>query len=1033
MNRPVNPPMTHQALRANPCVYTIPSGVPFALALARGVMTRHGASPESLSACRILLPTRRACRIVRDAFLRHTGGAPLLLPRLQPIGDIDADEIAIQLATQATFDLPAGLSPLRRQILLTRVILAQPDGLAKSAEQAVALAGALGDLMDRIQTEGLDIKSLSSLAGEDFATHWQITLDFLKILSEHWPAILSAENVMDPAARRDALTRAMTRLWRDDPPTGPIIAAGSTGSIPATGAFLETIARLPQGCVILPGLDQDMDEASWDGLDDTHPQAALKDLLTRMSLKRADVTLWDGANDPTGPDSGNKTLAARRHLATEIMRPAATSGLWQTLGHDPQKKTGLHKALESVFRHDCDTPQEEAAVIAAIFREALDPAHDPNGPGHDPHQRRTAALITPDRILARRVAALCRRWGIVVDDSAGEPLAGSAPATMLRLTLDAALTHLAPASLLALLRHDLCAAGMEGADFRHSVRMLERLLLRGLRPAPGCAGLRVRLDQHRTEFPKLFRSLDRVERLMTRIEPALDPLLTLADGAAHPFALWLETHLMTAETLSATGQESGSQRLWSGEAGSQAAAFLSELRDSARLFPDVTGEAYSGILEILMQGVTVRSLWGTHPRLAILGQIEARMAGADIVILGGLNEGVWPGDPGHDPWMSRPMRTNFGLPSPERTIGLAAHDFVQGFCAPTVHLTRSVRMDGAPTVPARWLQRLDVVMQGMGHDPAHIQTGRYKSLMKKADRPDSVRPVSRPAPCPLVESRPHRISVTKIDTLLLDPYSIYANSVLRLRPLDPIDKSPDEADRGMILHAVLDRFTHDHPEALPPDAVERFMTLARDEMNRRSADPAIWSVWIRRMERIAESFVATERARRPDISPLRTEIRGESIFRILGRDVTLSAIADRIDRTRAGELVLIDYKSGGAWSANKIKNGALSQLPLEALLLHRGGFEGVSGAVTELAYWKLTGREAEPLEIICVSENSGTSIAALAAQAGEGFEALMAAFMDPATPYYSLPRLDRIPRYNDYEHLARVREWAAPGESEEAA
>lgn len=1024
-------PMTHPMTR--PRVYTIPSGEPFALALARGVMARHGASPEALSACRILLPTRRACRIVRDAFLRLSGGAPLLLPRLQPIGDIDADEIAIQLATRATFDLPAAISPLRRQILLTRVILAQPEGLAKGPEQAAALAGALGDLMDRIQTEGLDIKDLSHLAGEDFAAHWQITLDFLTILSEHWPAVLSAEGAMDPAARREALTRAMTELWRTDPPPGPVIAAGSTGSIPATGDFLATIACLPQGCVILPGLDQEMDEASWAALDDTHPQAALKDLLTQMTLGRADVTLWGGADDPPeAMKSGNRHMAARRGLATEIMRPAATSGLWQTLAEHPARKEQLDAALRRIHRHDCDTPQEEAAVIAAIFREALDP-DDPDGPGHDPQQRRTAALITPDRLLARRVAALCRRWGIEVDDSGGEPLAGSPLAIFLRLTLHAALNHLAPAPFLALLRHDLCAAGMEGSDFRHSVRTLDRLLLRGLRPPPGFSGLRARLAQRRQDQPKLCLTWDRIERLMTRLDPALDPLLTLSDGAVHPFALWIEAHLGSAESLATTEQIPGAERLWSGEAGSAAAAFLSELRESAALFPPVTGRDYSGLLDLFMRGVPVRPLWGTHPRLSILGQIEARMVQADIVVLGGLNEGVWPADPGHDPWMSRPMRTAFGLPSLERAIGLAAHDFVQGFCAPTVHLTRSVRMDGAPTVPARWLQRLDVVMQALGHDPAHIQTRRYQSAMKTLDRPDQVRPVTRPAPRPPVESRPHRISVTKIDTLLSDPYSIYAHDVLRLRPLEPLDKIPDEADRGTILHALLDGFIRAFPDALPPDALEQFMTRARAEMTRRTADPTVWSLWMRRMERVAQAFIALERTRRPQVLPLKTEARGESIFQIAGRAVTLSAIADRIDRTRDGGLILIDYKSGGTWSANKIKNGTLSQLPLEALLLHRGGFPEIFGAVEEIAYWKLTGRESEPLEITSVSEDSGVSIKALADQAAEGFEALMATFMDPATPYYSLPRLDKIPRYNDYEHLARVREWAAPGESEEAA
>lgn len=1041
MTQPVTQPVTLGALRGLARVHTISAGADFAGALARGVMARYGTSPEALPACRIFLPTRRACRVVREAFLRLTGGVPLLLPRLQPLGDVDADEVSIHGAALEGLDLPAPMSALRRQILLTRVILSQPEGLARTPEQAVALAGALGDLLDRIQTEGLDIRNLAGLAGEAFAAHWQVTLDFLKIISEHWPAVLAADGSMDPAARRDAMTRVMTRLWREAPPAGPVIAAGSTGSIPATADFLETIARLPDGCVVLPGLDTCLDEASWEALEDTHPQAALKGLLARMGVRRSDVMPWEagvGLSPSDGTScSENSQEAVRFVLAREIMRPAATSAFWKNMAGSPEGG-GLDGAFTGLWRHDCDTPQEEAAVIATIFRETLGGSSVGHDPGHGGssggERRRMAALATPDRGLARRVAALCRRWGIAVDDSGGTPLVGTSPVRFLRLAFQAALEGLTPVPLLALLRHELCAAGMEGAVFRHAVRALDRAALRGLRPASGFSGLQARVAQRVEESALSGVALTRVTHLLTRLEPAFDPLLALAEGGGeHPFGAWLEAHLRCAEGLAAGVGVDGALRLWAGEAGSAAADFLSELRESAGFFPPLTGQAYAGVLDQLMRSVTVRPAWGTHPRLAILGQIEARMVAADVVVLGGLNEGVWPGDPGHDPWMSRPMRAAFGLPSPEREIGFAAHDFVQGFCAPTVHLTRSVRAEGAPTVPARWLQRLDVVMQAAGHDPAAIRTRRYKHYAKHMDRPDSVRPVTRPAPCPPVACRPTRISVTRVETLLSDPYSIYARDILRLRALEPLDKTPDEADRGTILHAVLEGFVRDFPESIPPDAAARIMTRARAEMIRRSADPAVWSVWMRRMERIAQGFVDHERARRGVVGPLRTEARGESVFQIAGREIVLSAIADRIDRTREGRLVLVDYKSGGAYTTGKIRSGALAQLPLEALILHRGGFEGLSGVVAALEYWKLTGRENEPIEIISLSDGPEVSVATLADQARVGFEALMAAFSDPATPYYSLPRLDRRPRYNDYEHLARVTEWSAPGEIPEAA
>ncbi len=438
--------------------------IPFARALAAKLLARAGGKPEELSRLRLLLPTRRACRTMREAFLDLSDGKPLLLPRLQPLGDIDEEELSF--GAEHDIARPPSIDPLRRQIYSPAHHGIARPGLDQSPDHAVALASALGRLMDRIHTENLDMRNLPALAGEAFAAHWQITLDFLTIISAEWPAILAdLFGVIDAADRRNRLINALADEWEKHPPATPVIAAGSTGSIPATGRLLKVIALLPHGAVVLPGLDPDMDAESWTALDDTHPQATLKHLLVQFGVERGTVKPWP-VHEAKSDDN------SRRWLAAEIMRPATTTGEWAALRGQTKQRATAEKNLQSVMRCDADTPQEEAKAIAVLMREALE------------HDGRTAALITPDRDLARRVAAECRRWNIAVDDSAGQNLPDTAAGSFLRLCAQACLKQLPPAALLSLLRHRLCGAP-------HAlVSALEVKILRGRnrrRVSRGCA------------------------------------------------------------------------------------------------------------------------------------------------------------------------------------------------------------------------------------------------------------------------------------------------------------------------------------------------------------------------------------------------------------------------------------------------------------------------------------------------------------------------------------------------------------------
>jgi len=972
-------------------VYTIPPDAAFVDTLAAGILEEVGDSPSGLLHYTILLPTRRACRALRDAFLRAGDGKAMLLPAMRPLGDVDEDEFAFHEAPEfGVVDLPPAIPGMRRRLLLARLIMSwerEEDDM--TADQAVRLAVELERLLDQVQTERLSFDGLKNLAPDDFAEHWQKVLAFLAILTEHWPGVVLEQGGIDQAERRNLLLAALADLWSETPPPGHVIAAGSTGSIPATADLLAVVAAMPNGRVVLPGLMRETDDASWTAIerDQTHPQHNLAHLMKRLSLTPPEILDWPGA----------ETNSARRKLIAEVMRPADTTQAWRLLDALPAD------ALEGIQRIDCADAAEEASVIALILRHALEDSD------------RTAALVTPDRILARRVAAELRRWNIDIDDSAGEPLATSVPGSFLRLIASMVVSGFAPAPLLAVLKHPLTAGGQEPVAFRRMARVLERHVLRGPRPGSGIAGLRAALPEDASgEASKLGDLVDSLEAITA-------PLVAAIDDASVSLDAMMTAHLRVAEALAATDAEDGASRLWNGDAGEMLAQFVAELCDAAPLLPPVAGYSYQALLDSLMTGATVRPRFGRHPRLAILGLLEARLQRADLVVLGGLNEGVWPPEPQPDPWLSRPMRERFGLPLPERRIGLTAHDFVQAFAAPEVVLTRATKTDGQPTVPSRWLTRLDAVLRGAGGEHAVLPAGQYpwRDIRALLNKPEQSIRITAPEPRPPLAARPRRLSVTQVEAWMRDPYTIFARHILRLRPLDPLDADPGAADRGMFIHDALDRFLREYPETLPPDSLDRLLAFGEEAFGAALVRPTVRAFWWPRFARIAGWFVKQEATRRGEIAKAYSEAEGRLDIASAGGSFLLTAKADRIDRLGDGGYEIIDYKTGSPPSNTDVGLGYAPQLALEAVILRGGGFKDIpAGDVSSLAYWQLSGGET-PATIRPVRGDATE----LADSALAGLRVLIESFDDPETPYAAIPRPGRAPRFNDYAHLARNREW----------
>ncbi|MBS0562245.1 MAG: double-strand break repair protein AddB, partial [Proteobacteria bacterium] len=845
---------------------------------------------------------------------------------------------------------------------------------------------------------GIDLADrLPDAADAQFAAHWNETLRFLEIVTRAWPAILAEAGLSNPAARQVALLEAQARAWEDTPPPDPVWVAGVVSGMPAAARLLRAVARAPQGRVILHGLDQALDDAAWAALEETHPQAGLRALLGALGARRGDVADFC-------PSARREEERAR--LLRQALLPAAALGAWQD---------GTRPGTDGLWRLAPADQQEEALAIALVLRDALE----------TPGAR--AALVTPDRALAGRVAAELRRFGVVADDSAGEPLSDTPPAVFLRLLAAAIAEGLAPVPLLALLKHPLAAAGLSPAACRRAARALERACLRGPRPAPGLAGLRRALRDVKDE---------EAHGLLARMEAALEPALRMDAAAAAPPAEALAALVEAAEALAATDAESGPARLWAQEEGEALAARLAEALAALPTLPDLRRGDLPGLLDALLDGGVVRgrralraeggdAASAEHPRVFIWGLLEARLQAVDVMVLGGLAETVWPPavDPG--PWLSRPMREKVGLASPEEAIGQAAHDFVAcAMAAPTVVLSCPRRRDGAPAVPARWLARIDAYLgkPGLPEHPAAAWASRL-------DQPEGApRPVEPPAPCPPVELRPRRLSVTEIETWQRDPYGIHAKHILRLRKLDPLDQSTEASDYGNVVHDGIHAFLHAVGAEWPDDAPARLTAAMLGELERAEVRPALRAWWRPRIERIAAWVTAREAQRRAAGAPASVLSELEGQWRIMARDFALTGRADRIELAADGTLAILDYKTGSLPSMKDVADSYAPQLPLEAAMARAGAFPGVpAGSETaSLLYWRLTGGHEAGKEVPIAPKDR--TLADLVDAAVARLDALIRRYDDPATRYLSQPRPDRAPRFSDYAQLARVAEWAGPDE-----
>ena len=951
-----------------PAVYTIPSHRSFADALAAGLIQRFGKDPLGLARGRILLPNNRAVRGVTEAFVRASGSG-LLLPRLIPVGEPELDE-RVGGALDRIDDrepVPPAFEPTERLLTLASIVRG-----AEGSAEALRLAADLGRTLDALLAEEIDPAELRTAAAEtnDLAKHWEHSLAKLQLIAEQWPGILKDRGAIDLAQRRNLLLRQMAERWKQDPPPGFTIAAGITTSAPAVVALVARVARMPEGMAVLPGLwlPNLFPKEEWDALgpdeqgrvEATHPQFHLKLLLDRMGVAREEVQTWRYSGAVV-------SSPARARAVANAMASPDFSHKWETLRLGERRLNGIRLA-------ELPDPAAEAQTIGLAMREALET------PG------KTSALVTPDRQLAARVTALLARWGIEADDSAGRPLSETAPGTLLLGIVSAAAEELAPVSLLAVLKHPLVGGeGDERVAWLDGVRALD-LALRGPRPPAGIAGLDAWFAETKTR---------EWQRARSRIE-GLDCLL------ADPASL-----SSVAEKLASAAQRLAGDAAWRGPAGRMAAELLSELQTSeAAGSVMVSADDAVPLLRQLLDGQAVRPPYGGHPRISIWGLLEARLQRADLIILGGLNEGIWPALPAPDPWLPPKVRANLDMPTLETRIGLAAHDFASALGAPEVLITRARRDTRSPTVASRFLLRLDAMSGGLPRDV------RLERITRALDDPGSARPANRPAPSPPEEQRPEKISVTAVDRLKADPFAFYAQAILNLRKKDPVDDDHTARWRGIAVHAVLQEWLQQDecdPDKLRPRA-ERLLT---DE----AIHPMLRALWAPRLLEAIDWIAAMERENQAKGRlPLKAEATGETIL----AGVTVQGRVDRVDRLAEGGLAIIDYKTGAPPTQKAVDAGFALQLGLLGLIGRAGGFDGIDGEPEAFEYWSLTRHKGNFGKLMCPDKEMGPE--EFLAHAHRNFADAAQKWLTGTEPFTAKLNPAYAP-YGDYDQLMRLEEW----------
>jgi ATP-dependent helicase/nuclease subunit B len=945
-------------------------GQAFPETLLEGLTTRlQGAAPEQWARVEVYVNTQRMQRRLAELFLQ---GPARLMPKFHLVTDLAHDPLLT--------DLPMPVPTLKRRLeiaQLVRKLIQRVEGLAP-ASAVFDLANSLADLMDEMQGEGIAPDVIEGLDISDFSGHWERALQFITIVQRYF----EGGEAPDKEARQRASVLALTQRWQESPPDHPILVAGSTGSRGTTFHLMKAVAGLPQGAVILPGFDFDMPPRVWAQLSDPktsedHPQYRFSRLLGALDLTSEQVIPWI----KSAPKA-----AARNRLVSLALRPAPVTFHWRQEG---PYLTELDQATQDITWLEAPNQRVEAKAIALRLRQAAELGQ-------------SAAVISPDRNLTRRIATALAAWNITPDDSAGIPLSLTAPGRFLLHVLDLAQPQLTSETLLVLLKHPLAHSGADRGQHLRNTRELELYLRRD-----GPAFLTAQT---------LLQWAETIDHYRPWVDWINAKVFDRWPQGPQPLENWIAHHRTLAEGLSA-GLVGDSGQLWEQAPGRDTKTEIENLTKYAPAAGDVDLTDYSAILRGVLNAGQTRNQNHVHSNILIWGTLEARVQSADLVILAGLNDGTWPEPPAPDPWLNRSLRLQAGLLLPERRIGLSAHDFQQAVGAKAVWLTRSTRSDDAETVPSRWLNRIENLLNGLEKpddaswmDRMRARGNEWLGKVEALEAPQVTPPSIRPSVAPSVACRPESLPVTDIKHLIRDPYAIYAKRILDLKRLDSLTKSPDAPLRGTVIHDLLEAFLQTGPWTNAEAAKATLLALAEERLKATVPWPAARRMWLARVVRFSEWFVTQEMVRQAHIVSTKTEIKGEIDLPEL--NFTLRGTADRIDLLNDGTAHIYDYKTGKPPTRAQQLHFD-KQLLLEVEILRRGGFPGLGSLkVTGATY---IGLDNAPTELPAPIDE---------ADVWSDFSKLIRAYQSAEQGYAARRAMLKAEESSDYDHLARYGEWS---------
>jgi len=951
-------------------LFTIPSNYPFLEVLADTLLNKTQNDPLALNDVVIFLQTAAARTAIKKIFIQKSKKNALILPKLYTLGNLDEEEIFFQKNIVANDENFPAIGGIERQLLLVQSL--QEENSSLRFMQATQIANELLSFLDQAQNEQLDLADIPSLVSdEQFSEHWQKNLQYLSVLSGKYQAKLKELKRLNPKERNNILLSQQAKIWQENPPKHPVIIAGSTGTNPATLSLIETVVSLPQGAVLLAGLDKEMPAESWENLEETHQQYALALLLKKMKKGRGAVSVWHGCNDDN----------RRAFWLGQMMQPV------MKIQNKDLAKDEIKKSFQNFTLTSCKNFEEEAHVIALRLRHFI---AENNGD-------KNALFITSDRDLAVRVKGILKRWEITVDDFHSTPLAKTAGGAFALLTANFLVNSFSASGLLSLLKNPITRTEID----------IENLEKESLRPSYG----------------KVFYR--DISDLATKTgDDFLKKLATFVESfkTAKNMRECFKIHIQFIEFLA------GGELFWETEEGDALSLFFREILVHVAQFPLAACRDYMDILDHFLNARTNKNLDQIGANIQIMKPLEARLLKADLMIIGGLNEGVLPSLADENPWLSRQMRKAFGLLTLERRIGLAAHDFIQFIAHQNgeVMLTHAERAGGRPMVASRWIIRLKAlffVTLNTEKETPFYENNYYKNLFYKLDGSDKIQRPESPLFAPPLHARPKRFTATEIEDLFENPYKIYAKKILNLRPLGELDADLEASDKGNIIHNILQKFVEEYGAGkITEDKIskDRLMAIANAEFKNLDEKQDQKIFWWAQFEDIADWFLGQEKTRYKNVLKSYAEVKGTVLF---DHEVELHARADRIDLLADGGVQIIDYKTGTVPLKGQIKNLKKPQLSVAGIILEDGGFDSISSKkVSALSYWGL--RDSKGNGVVEIAEN----VSEITAKMREELSAKLKEYTRQGAKYPAHPdgvKDDNAQRFADpYDHLARVKEWS---------